>query len=70
MKNKPIKYDIVIIIKIAYRTELSRPKLSSIMKNIKAQNTDPGIAAIAAGYTMNTKPGPSVATCWIWRPET
>jgi len=39
----------IVVIIIFYRTELSRPKLSSIMKNIKAQNTDPGIAAMAAG---------------------
>ena len=29
--------------------ELSSPSVNSIMKNIKAQKTDPGIVAIAAG---------------------
>lgn len=38
------------------------------MKKIKAQKILPGIVAIAAGYTTNTKPGPSVATSWIGRP--
>ncbi len=35
------------------------------MKKINAQNVDAGIVAIAAGYTMKTKPGPSVATSCI-----
>lgn len=32
------------------------------MKKMSAQNIEPGMVAIAAGYTMKTKPGPSVAT--------
>lgn len=35
------------------------------MKNIRDQKILPGIVAMAAGYTINTKPGPSVATSWI-----
>lgn len=49
-------------------TELSRPKVSSIMKKIRAQKMLPGIVAIAAGYTTKTKPGPSVATSCIGLP--
>lgn len=40
------------------------------MKKIRAQNMLPGIVAIAAGYTMKTNPGPSVATSWIGLPAT
>lgn len=43
-------------------TELSSPMVNSIKKNITEKKVDPGIAAIASGYTMNTSPGPSVAT--------
>lgn len=50
-------------------TELSNPSVSNIMKKMSAQNVLPGIVAIAAGYTINTKPGPSVATAWILRPD-
>lgn len=50
-------------------TELSKPKVRSIIKNIKAQNMLPGIVAIAAGYTTKTNPGPSVATSCIVLPE-
>lgn len=32
------------------------------MKNIRAQKVEPGIVAIASGYTIKTRPGPSVAT--------
>lgn len=39
------------------------------MKNINAQNVDPGMVAIAAGYTTNTSPGPSVATSWTSLPD-
>lgn len=46
-------------------TELSNPNVNSIMKKINAQKVLPGIVAIAAGYTTNTKPGPSVATSSI-----
>lgn len=35
------------------------------MKNINAQNVEPGMVAMAAGYTINTNPGPSVATSCI-----
>lgn len=50
-------------------TELSKPSVSNIMKKISAQNVDPGIVAIAAGYTIKTSPGPSVATSWTCLPE-
>lgn len=50
---------------VIQRTELSKPRVKSIMKKISAQNIDPGMVAMAAGYTMNTSPGPSVATSWI-----
>lgn len=50
-------------------TELSNPRVNSIIKKISAQKVDPGMVAIAAGYTTNTKPGPSVATSWISLPE-
>lgn len=49
-------------------TELSKPKVSNIIKKIRAQKMLPGMVAIAAGYTMNTSPGPSVATSVIDRP--
>lgn len=35
------------------------------MKKIRAQKILPGMVAMAAGYTTNTRPGPSVATSWI-----
>lgn len=44
------------------RTELSKPSVSNIMKKMSAQNIEPGMVAMAAGQTMKTKPGPSVAT--------
>jgi hypothetical protein len=50
-------------------TELSRPKVNSIMKNINDQNVLPNIVEIAAGYTINTSPGPSVATSSILDPD-
>lgn len=50
-------------------TELSRPSVSNIIKKISAQNVLPGIVAIAAGYTMNTRPGPSVATSLMFWPD-
>lgn len=43
--------------------------MSSIMKNMSAQKILPGIVAMAAGYTINTSPGPSVATSWIGLPD-
>jgi hypothetical protein len=39
------------------------------MKKISAQKMEPGIVAMAAGYTINTSPGPSVATSWMGLPE-
>lgn len=39
------------------------------MKNISAQNVLPGMVAMAAGYTMNTRPGPSVATSLMFWPD-
>lgn len=54
----------------AYLTELSRPRVSSIMKKMSAQKMEPGMVEMAAGYTMNTSPGPSVATSWMFRPDT
>ena len=39
-------------------TELSRPRVSSIMKKMIDQKVDPGRVAIASGYTTNTRPGP------------
>jgi len=51
------------------RTELSKPRVRSIMKKMRAQKMDPGMVAIAAGYTMKTSPGPSVATSWMGRPD-
>lgn len=56
-------------IKYVYLTELSNPRVSSIIKNINAQKVDPGMVAIAAGYTTNTSPGPSVATSWTSLPD-
>lgn len=50
-------------------TELSNPSVSNIMKNISAQKVLPGIVAIAAGYTINTRPGPSVATSLMFWPD-
>lgn len=50
-------------------TELSNPSVSSIIKKISAQKVDPGIVAMAAGYTTNTRPGPSVATSWTSLPD-
>lgn len=38
------------------------------MKKIRAQKILPGIVAMAAGYTTNTNPGPSVATSCIGLP--
>lgn len=49
---------------------LSNPSVINIRKNIMDQNTEPAIIAIASGYTINTKPGPSSPTrsidfCWM-----
>lgn len=53
---------------ISILTELSKPSVNNIIKKIKAQKIDPGIVAIAAGYTTKTRPGPSVATSAIGFP--
>lgn len=36
---------------------------------MSAQNVDPGMVAIAAGYTTKTSPGPSVATSCTCFPD-
>lgn len=38
------------------------------MKKMSAQKMLPGMVAMAAGYTMKTRPGPSVATSLMGRP--
>lgn len=42
-------------------TEESSPRVSNIRKKRTAQNGANGMVAIASGYTMNTRPGPSTA---------
>jgi len=37
---------------------LSSPSVISMRKKIMDQKLDPGIVAIASGYTMKTSPGP------------
>lgn len=37
---------------------LSNPNVINMRKKIMDQKLEPGIVAIASGYTMNTKPGP------------
>lgn len=39
------------------------------MKKIRAQKVEPGMVAMAAGYTTKTNPGPSVATSCTSLPE-
>lgn len=58
-----------VLIHFLKHTELSKPNVSNIMKKMSAQNVLPGIVAMAAGYTINTKPGPSVATAWMLWPD-
>lgn len=41
---------------------LSRPRVMSIRKKMMLQKTEPLIVAIASGYTIKTKPGPSRPT--------
>ena len=43
---------------IALLTELSRPSVINIRKNMMDQKLAPGRVARAAGYTENTRPGP------------
>ena len=49
-------------------TEESNPNVSNIRKNIMAQKEEPGIVAMASGYTTNTSPGPSSATSSMFCP--
>lgn len=41
-------------------TELSIPRVRSMMKNTTAQNVDPERVEIASGYRMKTKPAPEI----------
>lgn len=43
-------------------TEESSPSVSNIKKNMREKKGAPGNVAIASGYTMKTRPGPSAAT--------
>ena len=44
-------------------TELSSPRVRSIMKKMSDQKVDAGRVAMASGYTTNTRPGPETSHC-------
>lgn len=57
-KHEKLTYSRYIFLIFLFLTELSKPRVISMRKNISDQNVENGRVAMASGYTTNTRPGP------------